>query len=57
MLGIIGAEVIDREMPIREAERAFGINGRLIDPDLEAQLAELVELLASLAGADQRNVA
>jgi chromate reductase, NAD(P)H dehydrogenase (quinone) len=57
VVAIIGANVIDREMAIREAEQAFGINGRLIDPDVEAQLTELVELLATLAGTDQRNVA
>jgi chromate reductase len=32
VVGIIGENVIDQEMPIREAEQAFGINGRLIDP-------------------------
>ncbi len=53
VLGVIGADVIDGELPIGQAESAFGDDGELLDPDQRAVLADLVEVLASRAGAEQ----
>jgi chromate reductase, NAD(P)H dehydrogenase (quinone) len=48
VLGTIGARVIDRELPVPEAPERFDARGRLADPDVEEQLAEIVaELVAS----------
>ena len=53
VLGVIGADVIDGELPIGQAESAFGEDGELLDPDQRAVLAELVEVRASRAAAEQ----
>jgi chromate reductase len=46
VLGVIGARVIDRELPVARANSAFDEADRLVDPDLDRQLAEiLTELL------------
>lgn len=46
----IGAQVIDRELPVAAAFEAFGSDGRLADPDLERQLGDLLaELVRSAA--------
>jgi chromate reductase, NAD(P)H dehydrogenase (quinone) len=50
VLGAIGAQVDDRELPIGLAEDAFTDEGRLADRDQELILADL---LAELAGARQ----
>lgn len=42
VLGIIGARVIDRDLPVARADSAFDESGRLLDPHLEGQLAEIV---------------
>jgi chromate reductase len=52
MLGIIGADVIDQELPISQAEAAFADDGELVDPEARAALAELVGTLAARAGAE-----
>ena len=52
VLGIIGADVLDGELPIGQAESAFGEDGELLDPDQRAVLGELVEVLASRAAAE-----
>jgi chromate reductase len=46
VLGIIGARVIDRELPVARADSAFDETGRLVDPHLEHELAEIVSELA-----------
>lgn len=51
VLGIIGADVIDRELPIGQAELAFADGGQLLDSDQQSALAELVGVLAARAGA------
>jgi chromate reductase len=51
VLGVIGADVIDRELPVGQADTAFDGDGDLVDPELRSALAELVGELASLAGA------
>jgi chromate reductase len=38
VLSTIGARVIDREVPVARAQYAFGPEGRLEDPELEAEI-------------------
>jgi chromate reductase, NAD(P)H dehydrogenase (quinone) len=46
VLGTIGAQVLDRELPIAQAEESLGADGLPLDPDLrEALSATLDELL------------
>ncbi|MCL2770309.1 MAG: NAD(P)H-dependent oxidoreductase [Solirubrobacterales bacterium] len=49
VLGVIGADVIDRELPIGAAETAFAGDGRLLDAEQHAALANLVGVLAERA--------
>ena len=51
VLGIIGADTLDHELPVGEAQAAFGDNGRLNDADLQETLDELVHALAARAAA------
>ena len=51
VLGIIGADVIDHELPVGQAETAFADEGQLVEPEQRAVLAELVNVLATRAGA------
>jgi chromate reductase len=51
VLGVIGADVVDGELPVGQAETAFTEAGRLADDDLHAALDELVRTLAARAGA------
>jgi chromate reductase, NAD(P)H dehydrogenase (quinone) len=48
VLGTIGAQVVDREIPIPDAEEALGADGLPLDTDarelLDATLTELIEL-------------
>jgi chromate reductase len=53
VLGVIGADVIDGELPVGQADSAFGDDGELLDPDQRAVLADLVKVLASRAAAAQ----
>ena len=53
VLGVIGADVIDGELPIGQAESAFGEDGELLDSDQRAVLADLVGVLAARAAAAQ----
>jgi chromate reductase, NAD(P)H dehydrogenase (quinone) len=53
VLGVIGGDVIDGELPVGQADSAFGADGELLDPDTRAVLAELVGALAQRAGALQ----
>ena len=57
VLGVIGADVIDRELPVGQADSAFADDGRLLDPDQRAALAELVAVLAARAGAEEAQAA
>lgn len=57
VLGIIGADVIDQELPVGLAESAFADDGRLLDQDQHAALAELVDVLVARAGAEQAQAA
>jgi chromate reductase, NAD(P)H dehydrogenase (quinone) len=53
VLGVAGADVIDRELPVGQAEAAFAGDGGLLDSDQRAALADLVGVLAARAGAAQ----
>ena len=54
VLEVIGADVIDRELPVGQADTAFADEGRLADDEMHAALDELVGILASRAGAATR---
>ncbi|HZO79018.1 MAG TPA: NADPH-dependent FMN reductase [Solirubrobacteraceae bacterium] len=51
VLGIIGADVIDHELPVGQAATAIDVNGELTEPEQRAALAELVDVLLARAGA------
>jgi len=46
VLSAIGASVLDRELPVGQADEAFAADGGLADPDLDAALRELLAELA-----------
>jgi len=49
VLGVAGARVVGEELPVAGAADQFDDEGRLVDPDLRARLAEHLELLAAEA--------
>jgi len=51
VIGILGARVLDRELPVGNAHEAFDAGGRLLDPELEARLGSLLHELVGLAQA------
>src|SRR3954466_9945668 len=51
VLGIIGADVLDGELPVGQASGAFRDDGHLLDDDLRTALEELVGVLAARVGA------
>ena len=51
VLGVIGADVIDLELPVGQADAAFADDGQLIEPEQSAVLEELVHVLSARAGA------
>lgn len=51
VLGIIGADVIDLELPVGQADAAFADDGGLVEPEQRAVLEELVHVLSARAGA------
>ncbi len=51
VLGIAGADVLDGELPVAQAHTAFTDDGELADPDLQAALDELIQVLAARAAA------
>ena len=53
VLGIIGADVLDGELPVGQASGAFGDDGHLIEPDLRNALEELLGVLAARVGAQE----
>jgi chromate reductase len=54
VLKAIGAEVVERELPIGSADSAFDADDRLVDPDQRAELAGIVGELAVAADRDAR---
>lgn len=51
VLGVIGADVIEGELPVGQADTAFTEAGRLADDGLHGALDELIGTLAARAGA------
>src|SRR4051812_45352030 len=51
VLGIIGADVLDGELPVGQASGAFRDDGHLAEDDLRAALEELLGVLAARVGA------
>lgn len=57
VLGIIGADVIEHELPVGQAETAFAENGELVEAEQQQLLADLVRVLAARAGAEEARAA
>jgi chromate reductase len=53
VLGIIGADVIEHELPVGQADAAFAEDGQLVEPGQVAVLADLVNVLAARAGSEE----
>lgn len=51
VLGIIGADVIDAELPVGQADGAFTDDGQLVEPEQREVLLDLVHVLSARAGA------
>jgi chromate reductase len=49
VLSTIGARVLDSELPVPEGDERFDADGTLRDPEVEAQLAEIVAELVEAA--------
>lgn len=49
IVGAMGANVLERELPVAQASEAFGATGHLADPSLQRHLAELLDDLTALA--------
>jgi chromate reductase len=52
VLGVIGADVIDQEVAVGQADTAFARDGDLVEPEQRALVAQLVSVLAARAGAE-----
>lgn len=50
VLGAVGARVVDRELPVGQAEEALGADGVPLDRELRASLAATIDELLALAG-------
>jgi chromate reductase, NAD(P)H dehydrogenase (quinone) len=57
VLGIIGADVIDHELPVGQADSAFAENDQLVEPGQRKVLADLVDVLVARAGAQAAQLA
>lgn len=57
VLGIIGADVIEHELPVGQAETAFAQDGELVEAEQQQLLADLVRVLAARAGAEEARAA
>jgi chromate reductase len=57
VLGVIGADVIEHELPVGQADTALGEDGRVLDAEQRKALAALVHALAARAGAEQAQAA
>ncbi|HEV7772755.1 MAG TPA: NAD(P)H-dependent oxidoreductase [Conexibacter sp.] len=51
VLATIGAQVLERDLPVGQAHDAWAADGTLLDPDLRAALGEIVRELVAQAGA------
>jgi chromate reductase, NAD(P)H dehydrogenase (quinone) len=52
-LKIAGADVLEDEVPVGQAHAAFTDEGRLVEPEVQAALDELIGVLAARAGASE----
>jgi chromate reductase len=50
VLQVIGADVIDHELAVGQADSAFAGSAELADPQTKAALSELIQILATRAG-------
>jgi chromate reductase len=57
VLGIAGADVIDAELPLGQAEAAFSEAGELVELEQRAVLGDLVKMLSARAGAVEARAA
>jgi chromate reductase, NAD(P)H dehydrogenase (quinone) len=57
VLSVIGADVIEGELPVGQADSAFADDGGLVDREQRMALAELVDVLVARAGALQAEAA
>jgi chromate reductase len=57
VLGVIGADVIEGELPVGHAAEAFSPDGALVEERHRATLAELVGVLVARAGAREAQAA
>ena len=57
VLGVIGADVVDSELPVGQADSAFTDDGRLVDSEQRAALRDLVHVLAARAAAEEAQAA
>jgi chromate reductase len=57
ILSTIGARVLDRELPVPEADERFDADGMLTDPEVTEQLAEIVAELVATAEAREAGLA
>ena len=57
VLQTIGARVVDRELPIAEADERFDADGRLEDPELRELYAEILAELVEAVRARQAGLA
>jgi chromate reductase len=57
VLSIIGADVLEHELPVGQADTAFGENGELVEPEQRDVLSDLVHVLAARAGAEETQAA
>lgn len=53
VLSTIGASVLDRELPIGQAEDALGEDGLPLEPDVRRELSRTVAELVAMAGAER----
>jgi chromate reductase, NAD(P)H dehydrogenase (quinone) len=57
ILQTIGARVLDRELPVAEADERFDADGRLNDPDIRELYAEILAELAETVEAREAGLA
>jgi chromate reductase len=57
VLSTIGARVVDAELPVAEADERFDADGRLVDPEIEERLGEIVGELVAAAETRAANLA
>jgi chromate reductase, NAD(P)H dehydrogenase (quinone) len=54
VLSVIGADVMESELPVGQADNAFSADGALVEPEQRALLADLVNVLSARAGAEEQ---